>query len=138
MSFPQRLTSMMRRRGIRSQSQLARLCGVSQSSIHRMLYLDGYAPKLATLKRIAAALDTSVAWLLDGDIATACHHAAPGRPTLHGDVLRIMTLLHPLPQARQQYIWQRLHQLAADACREEPGPECIQRAARHGCQGQEE
>ncbi|CAM4163186.1 helix-turn-helix domain-containing protein [Kerstersia similis] len=122
MSFPQRLASMMRRRGIRSQNQLARLCGVSQSSIHRMLYLDGYAPKLATLKKIALALDTSVAWLMDGDI-TAAQHPAPGRPVLQGDILRIVMLLHSLPQAHQQRIWQSLSRMAAEACQEDTGTE---------------
>ncbi len=57
----------MRWRGIRSQTQLARLSGVSQSSIHHILTRgDGYAAKRETLRRLAAALGTTPAWL-DGD-----------------------------------------------------------------------
>jgi transcriptional regulator with XRE-family HTH domain len=59
-----RLRSRMRWRGIRSQSQLARLSGVSQSSIHYILALgDGYDATRDTVRRLAAALGTTPAWL---------------------------------------------------------------------------
>lgn len=57
----------MRWRGIKSQNQLARISGVPQSCIHRILMReDCYSPSRATLLRLAHALDTSVPWLTDG------------------------------------------------------------------------
>ena len=57
----------MKRRGIKSQSQLARISGVPQSSIHRILARgDAYSPERPTLRKLAVALNTSVPWLADG------------------------------------------------------------------------
>jgi len=57
----------MRVRGIRSQNQLARIAGVSQSSIHRILaHGDGYNAERRTLRKLAAALNSSVPWLAEG------------------------------------------------------------------------
>lgn len=59
----------MRRRGIRSQNQLARLSGVSQTSIHRILSgAHRGAPSLQVIARLACALDASPAWLAHDDI----------------------------------------------------------------------
>lgn len=67
MSLAQRLHTLMRWRGIKSQNQLARISGVPQSCIHRILMReDCYSPSRATLLRLAHALDTSVPWLTDG------------------------------------------------------------------------
>ncbi|MGE8687451.1 MAG: helix-turn-helix domain-containing protein [Achromobacter sp.] len=67
MSLAQRLHTLMRWRGIKSQNQLARISGVSQSCIHRILTRkDRYSPSRATVLRLARALDTSVPWLTDG------------------------------------------------------------------------
>lgn len=68
MSLAQRLRTLMRWRGIHSQNQLARISGVPQSCIHRILTLpeDRYWPARGTLVRLARALDTSVPWLTDG------------------------------------------------------------------------
>jgi len=67
MSLAQRLHTLMRWRGIKSQNQLARISGVPQSCIHRILMReDCYSPSRATLLRLARALDTSVPWLTDG------------------------------------------------------------------------
>ncbi|MEI2415477.1 helix-turn-helix transcriptional regulator [Orrella sp. JC864] len=67
MTISDRLTALMRRRGIRSQSQLARISGVPQSSIHRILSRgENYSVGTGTLRKLAAALDTSVAWLSEG------------------------------------------------------------------------
>jgi len=67
MSLAQRLQTLMRWRGIKSQNQLARISGVPQSCIHRILMReDCYSPSRATLLRLARALDTSVPWLTDG------------------------------------------------------------------------
>jgi transcriptional regulator with XRE-family HTH domain len=64
MTLANRLRTRMFWRGIRSQTQLARLSGVSQSSIHHILTLgDAYAVQRETLRRLAAALGTSPAWL---------------------------------------------------------------------------
>lgn len=88
-----------------------------------MLYLDGYAPQLATLKKIASALDTSVPWLLDGDPAPGSAATPAARAGADDTALRILALLRPLPRARQHAIWQRLHQMAADACQETHEPD---------------
>ncbi|CAB3932017.1 transcriptional regulator [Achromobacter xylosoxidans] len=67
MSLAQRLHTLMRWRGIKSQNQLARISGVPQSCIHRILVReDRYSPSRTTLLRLARALDTSVPWLTDG------------------------------------------------------------------------
>lgn len=78
-----RLRTLMRWRGIRSQRQLARLSGVPQTSIHRILTRDaGYMPALGTLARLARALDTSVVWLGEGDQAPQAFPPAAGPPRL--------------------------------------------------------
>jgi transcriptional regulator with XRE-family HTH domain len=65
----------MRWRGIHSQNQLARLSGVPQSCIHRILTReDRYSPARSTLVRLARALGTTVPWLTDGVVPAA----APG------------------------------------------------------------
>ena len=57
----------MRWRGIKSQNQLARISGVPQSCIHRILNRgDHYWPDRRTVLRLAEALDTSAVWLTDG------------------------------------------------------------------------
>ncbi|MBJ7262330.1 MAG: helix-turn-helix transcriptional regulator [Burkholderiaceae bacterium] len=68
MTLAARLLSAMRRRGIRSQSQLARLSGVSQPSVHRILAdPHGYMPGRRVLARLAQALNMSETWLADGN-----------------------------------------------------------------------
>lgn len=65
-------------RGIKSQNQLARISGVPQSSIHRILTRsDAYSPARSTLQRLAQALDTTVPWLTDG---VDTHLPATGMP----------------------------------------------------------
>ena len=59
----------MRRRGIRSQSQLARLSGISQPSVHRILTDPyGYTPGRRVVARLAAALAVPESWLADGQL----------------------------------------------------------------------
>lgn len=78
-----RLRTLMRWRGIRSQRQLARLSGVPQTSIHRILTRDtGYMPALGTLARLARALDTTMVWLSEGDQAPLALAPAADRPRL--------------------------------------------------------
>ncbi len=69
----------MRWRGIPSQNQLARISGVPQSCIHRILTrpADSYSPSRLTLTRLARALGTSVAWLADGVVPAADPTSAP-------------------------------------------------------------
>ncbi|OZI36885.1 hypothetical protein CAL29_00090 [Bordetella genomosp. 10] len=67
MNIADRLSSLMRWRGIRSQRHLARLSGVPQTSIHRILAdRPGYAPSHATVGKLAHALSVSPEWL-NGD-----------------------------------------------------------------------
>src|SRR3546814_770238 len=85
MTLAQRLRARMQWQGINSQNQLARISGVPQSSIHRILTrTDTYAPARSTLQRLAAALDTTVPWLTDGvDGATPSSGRPPGAAGLH-------------------------------------------------------
>jgi len=82
MTLANRLRAQMRWRGIKSQNQLARMSGVPQSSIHRILALgDAYSPTRLTVQRLARALGTTPAWLDEGNDATRpaapCGAAAP-------------------------------------------------------------
>lgn len=78
MTLAQRLRTQMQWRGIKSQNQLARISGVPQSSIHRILSRDdAYAPARSTLQRLAAALHTTVPWLADGMSASASPSSTP-------------------------------------------------------------
>lgn len=78
MSLAKRLRALMRWRGIQSQNQLARISGVPQSCIHRILTrTDGYSPSRRTLLRLANALQTSVPWLSDGVISATQPHDVP-------------------------------------------------------------
>lgn len=81
MSLADRLRKQMRWRGIHSQSQLARISGVPQASIHRILMRSGYAPRTDTLKRLAAALDTTTAWLAEGLVGTLTPADLPHDPS---------------------------------------------------------
>lgn len=85
-------------RGIRSQTQLARLSGVSQSSIHHILTLgDAYAVKRETLRRLAAALGTSPAWL-GGEIDDLPTLREPGAPyAVDGYDAEMQALMARLP-----------------------------------------
>jgi len=79
----------MKRRGIKSQSQLARIAGVPQSSIHRILARgDAYSPERPTLRKLATALNTSVPWLADGiEVVEAGHPTAARQPAGAADSL---------------------------------------------------
>jgi transcriptional regulator with XRE-family HTH domain len=92
MNMANRLRTLMRWRGIRSQRQLARLSGVPQTSIHRILSrAEGYLPALDTLSRLARALGTTVTWLNDGDASGSATPQAQEAPHLRE------------PQAGRQY-----------------------------------
>src|SRR3546814_14234951 len=81
MTLAHRLRARMQWRGINSQNQLARISGVPQSSIHRILTRDDtYSPARSTLQRLAAALDTTVPWLTDGIDGTAPARSSSGPP----------------------------------------------------------
>lgn len=102
MSLALRLRALMRRRGIKSQNQLARLSGVSQSCIHRILTReDHYSPTRGTLLRLARALDTHVPWLTDGMAGpSAVQGAAPSDEYCCG----LCTLLRRQPEITQRKV----------------------------------
>ncbi len=108
MSLSQRLYTLMRWRGIKSQSQLARISGVPQSCIHRILTRrDGYSPSRATLLRLARALDTCVPWLTDGVMPGADASGCPGAgPEDHADGYdaEIRALLRQQPPATKKAV----------------------------------
>lgn len=60
-----RLDHLMKLRGVRSQSELARRSGVPQATISRTLK-GGSVPELDTIKKLAEALSSTSAWVADG------------------------------------------------------------------------
>ncbi len=81
MKIAERLTSLMRWRGIRSQRHLARLSGVPQTSIHRILAeRPGYAPSDATVDKLAHALNVNPDWLRGSEQARRPPRPATAQP----------------------------------------------------------
>jgi transcriptional regulator with XRE-family HTH domain len=99
MTLAQRLLAQMQRRGIKSQNQLARISGVPQSSIHRILTRDDtYAPTRHTLQRLAAALGTTVPWLADGvNVAALAARPAVPHDNADGYSAELQALVETLP-----------------------------------------
>jgi len=56
----------MQVRKVKSQSALARMTGVPQPTINRILKGQTDTPELGTVKKIAAALDVPATWLAEG------------------------------------------------------------------------
>jgi transcriptional regulator with XRE-family HTH domain len=100
----------MRWRGIRSQRQLARLSGVPQTSIHRILSRsDSYMPALGTLSRLARALDSTVPWLSEGmesmrQATTLCEPSARMSYQACGDAAELHMLMVELSPAERRAI----------------------------------
>lgn len=97
----------MRWRGIKSQSQLARISGVPQSCIHHILTRqDGYWPSRRTLLRLARALGTTAPWLTDG-VAAAPAEPPPERTGASepgGYCAEICALVSRQPHSAQRQI----------------------------------
>ena len=67
MSIGNRLNEAMTRAGFKSQSALARACGISQPTVNRILKGVGKdSPDTATLKKLAAATHVTFDWLNEG------------------------------------------------------------------------
>lgn len=121
-----RLRTLMRWRGIRSQRQLARLSGVPQTSIHRILTRDpGYLPALGTLTRLARTLDTTVLWLSEGEAGLHATVLAARQPrpqecgTIHphhqqggGDAAELHMLMAKLSDAERRHVVALVRMLA--------------------------
>ncbi|AOB28935.1 MULTISPECIES: helix-turn-helix domain-containing protein [Bordetella] len=117
MSQADRLRASMRWRGISSQNQLARISGVPQSTIHRILARgDAYAPTRATLERLARALHTTVPWLSDGMVGTsAAPEPAPSSPD--GSLAELQALWARLPRPARRHMLAVVRLAAASANR---------------------
>jgi len=101
----------MRWRGIKSQNQLARLSGVQQSTIQRILARgEHYAPQRITLTRLAQALNTTVPWLSDG-VSVTPYPPPPSEPG-HGHA-ELLQLLYQLPSPLCCALVTLLRQIAA-------------------------
>ena len=104
----------MRWRGIHSQNQLARLSGVPQSCIHRILTReDRYSPARNTVVRLAQALGTSAPWLTDGVVP------APAPPLqdaaangIDGYCAEICARLAPQPDSTKRLILALVRELS--------------------------
>lgn len=117
MTIADRLNHLMRWRGIKSQSRLARLCGVSQSCIHKILSRgDDYAVQCRTVTKLARGLHTSVSWLLDGEEGPQPHFGRElCKRTPPGDIdsLEIQALVEQLPHPVRKSLVVLLQHLAA-------------------------
>lgn len=114
MSLSQRLRTLMRWRGIHSQNQLARLSGVPQSCIHRILTReDRYSPARNTVVRLARALGTSAPWLTDGVVPAP---APPLQDTaangIDGYCAEICARLAPQPDSTKRLILALVRELS--------------------------
>ncbi|SAI66411.1 DNA-binding protein [Bordetella ansorpii] len=103
MSLAYRLRAQMRWRGIKSQTQLARISGVGQPTIHRILKCDdSYMPARITIQRLAKALEITPAWL-EGNIGLGPPHTS--RPPTDGYDDEIKVLMARLPtDARKKIV----------------------------------
>jgi phage repressor protein C with HTH and peptisase S24 domain len=66
MNIADRLDLLMKLRKLESQSGLARLAGVPQPTINRILKGKTENPDLPTLQKLAVALNSTAAWIADG------------------------------------------------------------------------
>lgn len=119
-SISDRLDSLMRSRGIRGQSQLARDSGVGQSTINRILKKgDSYSPSWETLRRLSRHFNVSVLWLAEGigepQTAAGLRLAEPDI-ALTPELQTVLCLFQGLsPQARQ-LVLALLRELNSPAC----------------------
>ena len=60
-----KITSMMKRRGIASQAELARISGVPQPMISMIISGETRDPRLSTMTKLAKALRCAVEDLMD-------------------------------------------------------------------------
>lgn len=145
MTIANRLSSLMRWRGIRSQNQLARISGAAQSSISRIFTRrDHYAPTRETLVRLARALNTTPQWLSDGDYCSApgCRHAQASGNSLtpasgssepaaqDGDMHELQSLMARLSTAERRVVLAMVR-LAVRTPR--PRPRGRERRIKAGC-----
>jgi transcriptional regulator with XRE-family HTH domain len=105
-SMADRLDDVMRQRNIRSQSELARVADVPQSTVNRILTRGtSYMPAWATVKKLADALGVSALWLTDGDEAVeAASTAAPVDAPLDGWQLEALRILASLDEVDRRKV----------------------------------
>lgn len=102
MSLAYRLRAQMRWRGIKSQAQLARISGVGQPTIHRILNCDEtYMPARITIQRLAEALEITPAWL-EGNVGIG--PPLEHRPPTDGYDDEIKVLMARLPSDARKKI----------------------------------
>ncbi|GJG92869.1 helix-turn-helix domain-containing protein [Cupriavidus pauculus] len=66
MTIATRLDRLMRARNVKSQSALARMTGVPQPTINRILKGQTDTPELGTIKKIATTFNVPATWLAEG------------------------------------------------------------------------
>lgn len=115
MSMSDRLATVMRQRNIRSQSELARVADVPQSTVNRILTRgESYSPAWGTVKKLADALGVSAVWLTEGDstVAAAKQAAAPVDAPLDGWQLEALRILASLDEVDRRKVMGVLRLLA--------------------------
>jgi transcriptional regulator with XRE-family HTH domain len=107
MSMSDRLDAVMRQRNIRSQSELARVADVPQSTVNRILTRGTtYTPAWPTVKKLADALGVSAIWLTDGDeaVEAASVAVAPVDAPLDGWQLEALRILASLDEVDRRKV----------------------------------
>lgn len=115
MTMPDRLAALMRQRNIRSQSELARVADVPQSTVNRILTRgESYSPAWGTVKKLADALGVSAVWLTEGDgtVEAAEKAAAPVDAPLDGWQLEALRILASLDEVDRRKVMGVLRLLA--------------------------
>lgn len=115
MTMSDRLAAVMRQRNIRSQSELARVADVPQSTVNRILTRgESYSPAWGTVKKLADALGVSAVWLTEGDgtVEAAEKAAAPVDAPLDGWQLEALRILASLDEVDRRKVMGVLRLLA--------------------------
>ena len=114
MNMSDRIDAVMRQRNIRSQSELARVADVPQSTVNRILARgDSYSPAWGTVKKLADALGVSAVWLAEGDgTAKAEQAAVPVDAPLDGWQLEALRILASLDEVDRRKVMGVLRLLA--------------------------
>jgi transcriptional regulator with XRE-family HTH domain len=96
--LPQRIRILMKQKNL-TQKDLADLLGISQPAIS--LYLKGRLPPADVLFRIADIGETTVDWLLSGDVQKS-EYTVREKTSLYGNQQLLLNLWDKLPATIQK------------------------------------
>lgn len=70
-----RLSALLKERGL-SETEVAKMAGTSQSTLHRVITGEIASPRTQTIEKLANALDVSYSYLIEGDSNTRVKDSA--------------------------------------------------------------